>query len=154
MYVFTLLFLFKSNKFDSLKLELYVCMPLPNHWFYCKMNTKWQLIYLSSDQVTWFKLTTKQLQFTPLFFLNYWRFSYDISPHVHVLVCLHFERWCTACQEYILTSQYFPIDHGHFRPNLSPASEKTTNHYRKAHQTGTDLPQYFHFLLLYCWFHL
>ena len=55
----------------------------------------------------------------------------------------------------ILTSQYFPIDHGHFRPNLSPASEKTTNHYRKA-QTGTDLPQYFHFLLLllYCWFHL
>jgi hypothetical protein len=40
------------------------------------------------------------------------------------------------------------IDHGHFRPNLSPASEKTTNHYRKA-QTGTDLPQYFHFLLLY-----
>jgi hypothetical protein len=30
MYVFTLLFLFKSNKFDSLKLELYVCMPLLN----------------------------------------------------------------------------------------------------------------------------
>jgi hypothetical protein len=97
MYVFTLLFLFKSNKFDSLKLELYVCMPLSNHWFYCKMNTKWQTIYLSSDQVTWFKLTTKQLQFTPHFFLNYWRFSCDISPHVHVLVCLHFERWCTAC---------------------------------------------------------
>ena len=80
MYVFTLLFLFKSNKFDSLKLELYVCMPLSNHWFYCKMNTKWQPIYLSSDQVTWFKLTTKQLQFTPLFFfklltLFLWHFS-------------------------------------------------------------------------------
>jgi len=42
--VFTLLFLFKSNTFASLKLELYVCMPLSNHWFYCKMNTKWQPI--------------------------------------------------------------------------------------------------------------
>jgi hypothetical protein len=31
MYVFTLLFLFKSNKFDSLKLELYVCMNRLKH---------------------------------------------------------------------------------------------------------------------------
>ena len=93
--------------------------------------------------------TTKQLQLTPLFFklLTLSLCHFNIFPHVHVLVCLHFERWRTACQEYIVTSQYFPIGHGHFRPNLSPASEKTANHYRKA-QTGTDLPQYFHFLLL------